>query len=551
MTNRQRTVYPPEMVCHIWANKGQDHARNAADNLRFNGAMLQSYGQHYTIAMHMDDGRVLWNDNSYSSTTNRHKMHARRALSNGQWQTAVHVPAMTYDDARDLQRKRQSPDGKTLPKLAQDCAAAVIAAVSSMATLRYGYGPIRQAWATAKRYEASGQALCEYVAKGKKAPKWPVPALPDAMPAQSELPAMIRAVSKHAMLADYAGLLNIAEQNLARLESDTQSNGMGYWVQNYAGLLNSTNYKLAAADKMHKTAMGRASAALNRAYKRAAVLAPIVERVTREWHETQSRVTAASLARDAYKEMRDSRNANPLQKRSLSYMGYIRSKLADAVSGLPESEAKSYAGLLARIRRVDDWRVCEKHMQTARLNMESAASYADKFHSDAAREYRRAMSCFAEMQIRSAEFTAYHAPAIAAMRETATAELVRLEKLIAEKHARAVSDWQAGIINSLPHEAGTFARIKGDTVQTSRGASVPIAHACRLARIARRVIAHGGKAWPNGDGPRVGHFTVQSIASDGAAIIGCHEFSAAESLRLLDLLESCAACAEQEESAAA
>ena len=38
MSKRARTVYPPDMVAHLWANKSQDHARaSGRGNIYFHG----------------------------------------------------------------------------------------------------------------------------------------------------------------------------------------------------------------------------------------------------------------------------------------------------------------------------------------------------------------------------------------------------------------------------------------------------------------------------------------------------------------------------------
>lgn len=102
-----------------------------------------------------------------------------------------------------------------------------------------------------------------------------------------------------------------------------------------------------------------------------------------------------------------------------------------------------------------------------------------------------------------------------------------LKEAVDAAYKASLVDWLNGGSNSRPaHSSGTFARIKGDTVETNLGAVVPLKHAQRLAKIAQRVIKSGGKTWLPGSGPKVGYYEVKSIAADGTTVIGCHNFSA-------------------------
>jgi hypothetical protein len=97
--------------------------------------------------------------------------------------------------------------------------------------------------------------------------------------------------------------------------------------------------------------------------------------------------------------------------------------------------------------------------------------------------------------------------------------------------AQAIADWRAGVRYSLPHDAqydasgGALIRINGDTLETSRGAQVPLAHAVKVFhRVAQCRAA--GKSWHrNGDTIRVGNFQVDSIDPDGSFVAGCHRFT--------------------------
>lgn len=91
-------------------------------------------------------------------------------------------------------------------------------------------------------------------------------------------------------------------------------------------------------------------------------------------------------------------------------------------------------------------------------------------------------------------------------------------------HQKAIDGWKRGERNHLPWEAlsafPTYLRLKdGDTVQTSRGAEVPLNRAIRLFEACRqcREAGLGSEARM-----KVGHFELTSIDEHGNATIGCH-----------------------------
>ena len=76
MTKRIRTVWPVDMVAHLWAHKSQDYARNPGHNFYFHGDTIYSYGSHFPVARHVENKRgraVLFTTRSYSATTAGHK----------------------------------------------------------------------------------------------------------------------------------------------------------------------------------------------------------------------------------------------------------------------------------------------------------------------------------------------------------------------------------------------------------------------------------------------------------------------------------------------
>lgn len=94
-----------------------------------------------------------------------------------------------------------------------------------------------------------------------------------------------------------------------------------------------------------------------------------------------------------------------------------------------------------------------------------------------------------------------------------------------------ITEWRAGLRNDIPgayrtdDNGGALIRIRGDVLETSRGAEVPLEHAKRLFK---RLIAcrEAGQEWHrNGATIHVGHFQVDHINADGSFVAGCHRFS--------------------------
>ncbi len=92
---RTRTVYPVDMVAHLWAHKSQEFARNPGHNFYFHGDTIYSYGSHFPIARHVTrKGRsaVLFTTRSHSVTTSGHKWTVEGACRH---LTVFHVADVT------------------------------------------------------------------------------------------------------------------------------------------------------------------------------------------------------------------------------------------------------------------------------------------------------------------------------------------------------------------------------------------------------------------------------------------------------------------------
>lgn len=92
-----RTVYPNDMVAHIWAHQSQDQARSNNGNLYFEGDTIYSYGSHFPIARHVD-GVVLLTTDSYSVTTSAHVSRVAGACSHLTVFHVLHVCGHRHSD---------------------------------------------------------------------------------------------------------------------------------------------------------------------------------------------------------------------------------------------------------------------------------------------------------------------------------------------------------------------------------------------------------------------------------------------------------------------
>ena len=95
----------------------------------------------------------------------------------------------------------------------------------------------------------------------------------------------------------------------------------------------------------------------------------------------------------------------------------------------------------------------------------------------------------------------------------------------AKEYAEKLQAWLIGDHVYLPYGISTrvHLRVRGDRVETSRGASVPIGHARRVIALVRLIKLGQREPYEhNGHSVRVGDFTVDSITSEGTLHAGCH-----------------------------
>lgn len=161
------------------------------------------------------------------------------------------------------------------------------------------------------------------------------------------------------------------------------------------------------------------------------------------------------------------------------------------------------------------------------------------------RSYRRAPAVFRVAGWNGFRFNRLAAALKARHKAAADALAVMVREREAEARGRALSLWRAG--ESIPRELAKFTphamedgsayvrardvqrdesgAITGGTLETSQGASVPLAHAVRVFRFLK-ACRDAGKGWKaNGRTLRVGLFQVDSVDASGGFVAGCHRFA--------------------------
>lgn len=528
---RQRHVYPEDEVAHLWANKAQDSARKASGNMYFKGPTLYSYGSHFVIGHWLDDGRLLWNCGSYSSTTSGQQWSARTAVPRHHWDTALRVPSLDEDDTRK----------HGWPGLAGKC---INAAMSSLEAAQKARQRRAAHIETARDYLHSARELYTLAGQPKAAKLVPDVAIDADKPAVADV---LRTVKRAEYLSTAEAHLRRARACLndaeiyARDAEQVERYGLGTQSQNVMRHLRDCNNLLTLAREQFKAA-GKVSAALGNTQKAADTLAARFreqaaadDRADRinGMHELHAQLVGA-FARWKHQQRM------PMDASKSYSRGYDVHRLMERMRETLENMRADYPADVPEYITHDAARV-DAALSASKLTHE-LADVRDGL-ADAIRESSEPPRV-GDMRRMLAHCTVpYWAEQMRAALLQVDAYRATYDGIVKARNAQAIEAWRAGSTSGrLPSEVPTMARIRGDVVETSHGANVPIAHACRLARLARRVIRNGGQSWEPGHGPRVGHYEVLRIGADGSATIGCHEFSAEEGWRALHMLASCAAC---------
>lgn len=241
----------------------------------------------------------------------------------------------------------------------------------------------------------------------------------------------------------------------------------------------------------------------------------------RSWSKTTSR-----------HQLRMRSAANHLRSFTVQNIGRYTSALIDHKENLAHYAAKieKAATLAVRARSNREWRI-----RAMEAIVSEANSYAKLFG------YKP-------------KFVALDAEALEALKIKAAKEAKREEKRTAKRNAERQAQHNARMAEILakdlpawmnggpnvPFHLGDFTgtdymRLRGDEVETSRGARVPLAHVRRAMQLVMAIPL--GTEWhSNGHTIPVGHYTIDRVDAAGTVFVGCHKFNRAEIERVRDLL---------------
>lgn len=497
-----KTVFPTREVCHLWANGIGRDIRNSRSNVYtiHNGRTLLSYGEHFVIGAFVSNkkgGRVLlWNSDNYGPTTSRHKSHAWRALWSSHRQDLIGVPGIQASELADL------------PRLAAKIVKSAFELLDSSHRQRQNR-PHSLNWAERQLSEAA--RLYRFAGQEKKAAS--LPHVAEDMSKET-----IRALLQQHNSAEY---LLQARQLLKEGQGELRQRNN----------CSSARFEWDAARRAEHV-LGSSATYYTKAGKKPAPVVVRLQKQVREWmEELKPKVETEDRLQFEY----DLRRA----------VGSLYLQMHKARKGWPSSCHYSLGGWDQFSRRYSKHLIPQEALQLAHRHKLHVAvenlklDLASKTTTISIRGSVRAVQELLQPgSLRHEKLLSYWQPRVAAALVEAQEreEAEALKKI--EENRVAVEEWRAGTRHWVPNGLPHMMRIKDDVVQTSLGASVPVAHAQRLVRIAHRVAAAGGHEWTNNDGPMVGHFRVQRIGDDLSCDIGCHHFSASESAHAVALLRA-------------
>jgi len=98
--------------------------------------------------------------------------------------------------------------------------------------------------------------------------------------------------------------------------------------------------------------------------------------------------------------------------------------------------------------------------------------------------------------------------------------------------AERAEKWANGESDFCPYYGPIRLRIKGDELQTSHGARVPLAHAIKAFRVIKRLRDTGQAYERNGHTIHLGHFALDAVDAQGNVRAGCHNVTWEEIARV-------------------
>lgn len=584
-------VFSNDMVAHVWAQQSQQSGRSNNGHFYFEGRTLYSYGAHFPVGIFAAPGGPLFlNADSYSVSTSKHQSYARRAVS--------HVSPRYY--LPDLARvadviSRAGRNGGIVPADARDIHAPRVSAYleanwrsipadsEGAAYLLRAIGS-RAAWpAMRARFESKAARLAErnaarlkaqQAAEGRELARRPWPEMRETawLEAGSYGQRDLRDSIKGIRAARLATPKAHKRVRSALFERETGLRAILDKAEGMADRYGNAGDRLKAHGvlvKLRRFRDGRVGhvpgfdgpdgpdkrqAALDlptgagwrtlaNLVSQLSALSVSIPTATRE-AMAELFAMADAIATEREGEERQRAEIRGARRRTLETLRTFNRERRTyrrlrETNGEARHVARTLDSLLARVPDATPWGT-ERGFQLRPDLAERAARIATAAAEIAAplEAVRDEMRTAAERE-HAARMAAEHAERerVAAMspdERRAAWEAGEIDRA----HVRDVETVSGPLLRAIGAEIDGCT-VKGGTLETSQGATVPLRHAFRVFQFIAACRADG-KAWtPGAWGPariRVGHFTVDRVDSTGNFLAGCHSIKWPEVSRLADRL---------------
>ncbi len=107
-------------------------------------------------------------------------------------------------------------------------------------------------------------------------------------------------------------------------------------------------------------------------------------------------------------------------------------------------------------------------------------------------------------------------------------DLILIERQIEAHIAQRVDNWRAcnDPLDALSDLNDIYLRIKGDSIETSHSAAVPLSVAKKVWRLIKLAVAKSEDLLHDfGESARIGHYTLNAVYKDGSIKVGCHKIA--------------------------
>ncbi len=451
-------------VCHLWASGNKADAKGF--NIYFEGREIFSYGSHFLLGFRMGPSLFFLNSSGYSISTSKHKSYVWRA-AHGE---IFHVPNLTAlrHELRTVARFRE---GKADKAEARRAGARMIAALAPM----IGEGG---AW---KGETVSRDAVERLATESGFTAKQAASAIDKAAGAAAR-----KAESNARRLAAAERAEAIAESKVAPAE----------WQARLARDVE--NLRTAGTEWIRRDALHRIKHSAKEATRlhRIATRAKLGKRtVARLWAIVKAH--RAALADHERKAGMRARLAS-----FASHKAAMRDNLAK-VAAMPDSVEKP-GYVFGIFRAISTNAALMRNVRFMRPDTSARLSAIIRW-ADARNEWESAESARIANARKAAEIAEWRAGG--------------------NRRVYFDSDHGGAAIRATGVQRDESGAIVGGTLETSHGATVPLAHAIRVFRFLKLMRERGEEWRKNGRTIRVGHYSVDVVRPDGGFTAGCHRFA--------------------------